>query len=57
MRLVQPDMRHALRALAGGVGRAHLVSRRTWGATPLELFTHWPFQSFVSMSNDSSSPD
>ena len=33
-------IRHALRALAGGVGRAHLVSRRTWGATPLELFTH-----------------
>ena len=21
--------------------RAHLVSRRTWGATLLELFTHW----------------
>ena len=33
-------IRHALRALAGGVGRAHLISRRTWGATPLELFTH-----------------
>jgi amino-acid N-acetyltransferase len=32
--------RHALRALAAGVGRAHLISRRTWGATPLELFTH-----------------
>ncbi len=30
----------ALRALAGGVGRAHLVSRRTDGATLLELFTH-----------------
>ena len=33
-------VRHALRALAAGVGRAHLISRRTWGATPLELFTH-----------------
>ena len=33
-------VRHALRALASGVGRAHLISRRTWGATPLELFTH-----------------
>jgi len=33
-------IKHALRALAGGVGRAHLISRRTWGATPLELFTH-----------------
>ncbi len=32
---------HALRALDEGVGRAHLVSRRTWGATLLELFTHW----------------
>ncbi|MDX1375018.1 MAG: amino-acid N-acetyltransferase [Burkholderiales bacterium] len=32
---------HALRALEGGVARAHLVSRRTWGATLLELFTHW----------------
>ena len=30
-----------LRALQGGVARAHLVSRRTWGATLLELFTHW----------------
>ncbi|MCX7961645.1 MAG: amino-acid N-acetyltransferase [Burkholderiales bacterium] len=30
----------ALRALAGGVARAHLVSRRTDGATLLELFTH-----------------
>lgn len=30
----------ALRALAGGVGRAHLVSRRADGATLLELFTH-----------------
>lgn len=33
-------LRHALRALAAGVPRAHLISRRTWGATPLELFTH-----------------
>jgi len=33
-------IRHALRALGAGVGRAHLISRRTWGATPLELFTH-----------------
>jgi amino-acid N-acetyltransferase len=33
-------LEHALRALAAGVGRAHLVSRRLWGATLLELFTH-----------------
>jgi amino-acid N-acetyltransferase len=33
-------IKHALRALAAGVGRAHLISRRTWGDTPLELFTH-----------------
>jgi amino-acid N-acetyltransferase len=33
-------LRCALRALAGGVGRVHLVSRRTDGATLLELFTH-----------------
>ena len=33
-------LRCALRALAGGVGRAHLVSRRAEGATLLELFTH-----------------
>ncbi len=31
---------HALRALAAGVARAHLVSRRVWGAALLELFTH-----------------
>lgn len=31
---------HALGALKGGVARAHLVSRRTSGATLLELFTH-----------------
>jgi amino-acid N-acetyltransferase len=33
-------LRHALAALASGVGRAHLVSRRTPGAALLELFTH-----------------
>jgi len=33
-------IRHALRALAAGVGRVHLISRRTWGGAPLELFTH-----------------
>jgi len=33
-------IKHALAALAAGVGRAHLVARRTWGAVPLELFTH-----------------
>jgi amino-acid N-acetyltransferase len=31
---------HAVRALAGGVGRAHLVSRRVPGSLLLELFTH-----------------
>jgi amino-acid N-acetyltransferase len=31
---------HALRAVRGGVGRVHLVSRRAEGATLLELFTH-----------------
>jgi amino-acid N-acetyltransferase len=31
---------YALRAVRGGVGRAHLVSRRADGATLLELFTH-----------------
>ena len=31
---------HAVRALAGGVGRAHLVSRRAPGSLLLELFTH-----------------
>ncbi len=30
----------ALRAVRGGVGRAHLLSRRADGATLLELFTH-----------------
>jgi amino-acid N-acetyltransferase len=32
-------MEHAVRALAGGVGRAHLVSRRVPGSLLLELFT------------------
>jgi amino-acid N-acetyltransferase len=31
---------YALRAVRGGVNRAHLVSRRAEGATLLELFTH-----------------
>jgi amino-acid N-acetyltransferase len=31
---------HALRALAGGVGRAHLITRRVEGSLLLELFTH-----------------
>ena len=30
----------AVRAVAGGVPRAHLVSRKIWGAALLELFTH-----------------
>lgn len=30
----------AVRAVAGGVPRAHLVSRKIWGAVLLELFTH-----------------
>jgi amino-acid N-acetyltransferase len=33
-------LKSALRALAGGVARAHLVQRRADGATLLELFTH-----------------
>jgi len=33
-------LEHALRALGGGVARAHLVARRTPGAVLLELFTH-----------------
>jgi len=41
---LKPDMQRVItrsvRALAGGVGRAHLVSRRAPGATLLELFTH-----------------
>ncbi len=34
-------LEYALRALAAGVARAHLVTRRVWGATLLELFTHF----------------
>ena len=34
-------LEHALRALGSGVARAHLVTRRVWGATLLELFTHF----------------
>jgi amino-acid N-acetyltransferase len=33
-------LRHALAALAAGVSRVHLISRRTPGAALLELFTH-----------------
>jgi amino-acid N-acetyltransferase len=33
-------LRHALAALGAGVSRAHLIPRRTAGATLLELFTH-----------------
>ena len=33
-------LEHAVRALAGGVGRAHIVSRRVPGSLLLELFTH-----------------
>jgi len=33
-------LEHAVRALAAGVGRAHLVSRRVPGSLLLELFTH-----------------
>jgi amino-acid N-acetyltransferase len=33
-------VRHALAALAAGVGRVHLISRRTPAAALLELFTH-----------------
>ena len=33
-------LKSACRALAGGVGRVHLVSRRAEGGTLLELFTH-----------------
>ncbi|MGH8736160.1 MAG: amino-acid N-acetyltransferase [Burkholderiales bacterium] len=34
-------LEHALRALAAGVGRAHLITRRTQGSMLLELFTHY----------------
>jgi len=33
-------LKSACRALAGGVGRVHLISRRADGGTLLELFTH-----------------
>jgi amino-acid N-acetyltransferase len=33
-------LEHAVRAVAAGVGRAHLVTRRVGGAMLLELFTH-----------------
>jgi amino-acid N-acetyltransferase len=33
-------LEHALRALASGVGRAHLITRRAQGSMLLELFTH-----------------
>lgn len=34
------SLEHAVRAVGEGVGRAHLVTRRVWGAMLLELFTH-----------------
>src|SRR5260221_12949096 len=33
-------LEHALRAVGGGVGRAHIITRRVAGAMLLELFTH-----------------
>jgi amino-acid N-acetyltransferase len=33
-------LEHGVRALAGGVGRAHLITRRVEGSLLLELFTH-----------------
>jgi len=33
-------LEHAVRALAGGVGRAHLITRRVESSLLLELFTH-----------------
>lgn len=33
-------LEYAVRAVGAGVGRAHLVTRRVWGAMLLELFTH-----------------
>jgi amino-acid N-acetyltransferase len=33
-------LEHALRAVAGGVGRAHIITRRVPGSMLLELFTH-----------------
>ena len=34
-------LEHVLRALASGVGRAHLITRRAQGSMLLELFTHY----------------
>ena len=33
-------LEHALRAVSGGVGRAHIITRRVAGSMLLELFTH-----------------
>lgn len=33
-------LEHAVRAVAGGVGRAHIITRRVGGSMLLELFTH-----------------
>jgi amino-acid N-acetyltransferase len=33
-------LEHAVRAVGGGVGRAHIITRRVGGAMLLELFTH-----------------
>jgi amino-acid N-acetyltransferase len=33
-------LEHAVRAVGAGVGRAHIITRRVWGAMLLELFTH-----------------
>jgi amino-acid N-acetyltransferase len=33
-------LEHAVRAVAGGVGRAHIITRRVLGSMLLELFTH-----------------
>src|SRR2546423_3729422 len=41
-------LEHAVRALAGGVGRAHLVSRRVPGSLLLELFTHTGVGTMIS---------
>jgi amino-acid N-acetyltransferase len=41
-------MEHAVRALAGGVGRVHLVSRRVPGSLLLELFTHTGVGTMIS---------
>lgn len=38
--LTQRPFSAATRAVVGGVGRAHLISRNTLGGTLLELFTH-----------------